>query len=484
MGFVRKNIAGLLCFRRQRRREDKVRHNAASLCGLAAFCLAVFVFAAAFAEKGQARVWFGSGETRSLKIYFVHTGEREEVVFKKNGRYVRRGLQRLDYLLRDWRRNEAAHMAPNLFDLLWQIYQLSGSKDYFHVVSGYRSPQTNAMLRRGVLGSAVAKHSRHMEGKAVDFYLPDVNLAYLRAIALKLQGGGIGYYPVSGSPFVHVDVGSVRHWPRMSRPALAALFPDGKSLHVPSDGRPLSAYGLAAAEYRQRSASAIPVYSPRALFGNMSARQIVLAAADGRLPVGREGRLRGMADLPLFAEPSLRARADPPVYAQPAPQQVPIPFERELLFAAEPEQAEDEADVKMSPVPVPHFKYEARDNDEIGALLAYAPVNAGAPAAVRVLEEFLPVPEAKPQLSAALAEANAADLTSSLPAESAGVSGAAATDRTVTASIISERASFILPLPRPKPQFAGNDTIAAVIIANKAAAPRFVPRPVPKKSGR
>src|SRR5690606_29926022 len=100
-------------------------------------------------------------------------------------------------------------------------------------------------------------------GKAIDFYLPDVRLSRLRAIGLKMQVGGVGYYPRSGSPFVHLDVGGVRHWPRMSRSELAALFPDGRTLHIPSDGRPLPGYqqALAAYQARQRNGGSIQIAS-------------------------------------------------------------------------------------------------------------------------------------------------------------------------------------------------------------------------------
>jgi hypothetical protein len=87
----------------------------------------------------------------------------------------------------------------------------------------------------------VARFSQHTLGKAIDFYIPGVSLDKLRATAMKLQGGGVGYYPTSGSPFVHLDVGNVRAWPRMTRQQLVKLFPDGRTAHIPSDGSPLPA---------------------------------------------------------------------------------------------------------------------------------------------------------------------------------------------------------------------------------------------------
>lgn len=191
-----------------------------------------------------------SAETRTLKIYFLHTKERAEITYKKNGRYIKSGLQQINHMLRDWRRNEPTNMDPRLIDLLWEVYRASGSRDYIHVVSAYRAPATNSMLRSR--SSGVAKNSQHTLGKAVDFYLPDVKLATLRNLGLKMHVGGVGYYPKSGSPFIHLDVGNVRHWPRLSRRELASVFPDGKTIHVPSDGKPMPGYQQALAMVKQR----------------------------------------------------------------------------------------------------------------------------------------------------------------------------------------------------------------------------------------
>lgn len=188
--------------------------------------------------------------TRSLKLYYVHTNEKAEITFKRNGRYDQKGLQQLNRFLRDWRRNEPTKMDPRLFDLVWEVYQKSGSRGYINVVSAYRSPATNSMLRSRSKG--VAKKSQHMLGKAMDFYIPDVKLKKVREIGMKFQVGGVGYYPNSGSPFVHMDVGSVRAWPRMSRQELVGLFPDGKTMHVPSDGKPLPGFQQAVADYKRR----------------------------------------------------------------------------------------------------------------------------------------------------------------------------------------------------------------------------------------
>jgi len=215
--------------------------------GVAALTLAVGL-TAAVAGAAQA-------ETRSLKLYFVHTGERATITFKRNGKFDADGLAKLNRFLRDWRRNEPTKMDPRLFDLIWSVYQKSGSSDYINVLCGYRAPGTNEMLRNRSRHTGVAKESQHILGKAMDFYIPGVPLERLREIGLKLQMGGVGYYPTSGSPFVHMDVGGVRAWPRASRETLVRLFPDGKTIHVPPDGKPLPGYEAAMADYKRRMGS-------------------------------------------------------------------------------------------------------------------------------------------------------------------------------------------------------------------------------------
>lgn len=256
-------------------------------------------------------------ETRTLKLYFIHTKERAEITYKKNGRYIDSGLKQVNRFLRDWRRNEPTKMNPQLLDLLWEVYRASGSRDYIHVVSAYRSPATNSMLRSR--SSGVAKKSQHMLGKAIDFYLPDVKLAKLRATALKFQAGGVGYYPRSGSPFVHLDVGNVRHWPRMSRQELLALFPDGKTIHVPTDGKPLPGYkqALAAYESRKRGGGSVQVARDTGS-NNRKGGGGLLAALFG----GGADEEEDNADVAVAAAPAPRRAAPAP---QPVPAAQPAP---------------------------------------------------------------------------------------------------------------------------------------------------------------
>ncbi len=194
-----------------------------------------------------------NGDTRSISIQHMHTKEITTVTFRRDGRYVGEALDKLNWALRDWRRDEPTKMDPRLFDIAWEVHREAGSSSPFHVVSAYRSPQTNSMLRRRSRG--VAKHSQHTMGKAMDFYLPDVSPAQVRSIGMKMQRGGVGYYPSAYTPFIHLDVGSVRSWPRMTRDQLARLFPDGNTVHIAADGKPLEGYEIAKAQIIARGGS-------------------------------------------------------------------------------------------------------------------------------------------------------------------------------------------------------------------------------------
>ncbi|MBO9559496.1 MAG: DUF882 domain-containing protein [Caulobacter sp.] len=147
-------------------------------------------------------------EPRWLKLHNIHTQEKIEAVYFEKGEYVPDAVQALDKVLRDYRTGDVYSMHPELFDTLSTLHQKTGSSSHFQVISGYRSPKTNAMLHER--SGQVAKRSLHMDGKAMDVYLEDVALDRLRAAALDLGRGGVGYYPVSN--FVHVDVGPVRRW--------------------------------------------------------------------------------------------------------------------------------------------------------------------------------------------------------------------------------------------------------------------------------
>ena len=160
--------------------------------------------------------------TRTISFYVFNTGESLTVTYKRNGRFIPSAMRKINYILRDWRRNEIKRIDPKVVDLVWELHTQLGSRKSVRVISGYRSPKTNAMLRRR--GRGVARFSRHMLGQAIDIYFPDVSLRALREAALIKQAGGVGYYPRSRQPFVHVDTGTVRHWPRMPAAQYAALL--------------------------------------------------------------------------------------------------------------------------------------------------------------------------------------------------------------------------------------------------------------------
>jgi len=154
------------------------------------------------------RLWRRQGPERSLSLYNVHSGEQVRVVYWVEGAYVPDALREIDYLLRDHRANAIRPIDVRLLDTLHELGGTVQARHPFHVISGYRTPQTNARLRRRRRG--VARFSLHTRGQAVDIHLPGCELRTLRRAAVSLQQGGVGYYP--RSKFLHVDVGRVRYW--------------------------------------------------------------------------------------------------------------------------------------------------------------------------------------------------------------------------------------------------------------------------------
>jgi len=149
-----------------------------------------------------------SAPERTLSFYNTRTGEEWNRVYWCQGDYVPEALEEINYLLRDHRTNEVKEIDPRLLDLLYDLNEKLNSRGPFQVVSGYRSPETNALLRRR--SRRIARHSLHIEGMAVDIRLPDRNMRQLAKAAVSLQSGGVGYYP--RRQFVHVDTGKVRRW--------------------------------------------------------------------------------------------------------------------------------------------------------------------------------------------------------------------------------------------------------------------------------
>ncbi len=205
--------------------------------GLIGSCL--LLFAPSVTESARA-----NGDTRTIYLYHAHTGESIDATYRVDGRYDPDVLKKLNWFLRDWRRNEQTNMDPRLFDAVWEAYRGAGATDRITVLCGYRSPETNAMLRRR--SRAVAEHSQHILGKAMDTTMHGMSMEHVRESAARLQMGGVGYY--GDTNFVHIDVGGVRMWPRMTYAQLMRLFPDGKTVHIASDGRTLPGYDEARAE--------------------------------------------------------------------------------------------------------------------------------------------------------------------------------------------------------------------------------------------
>jgi uncharacterized protein YcbK (DUF882 family) len=156
----------------------------------------------AFAGPNQS-----AGERR-LSFNNLHTGEKLDLPYWVEGNYVPESLSEINHLLRDHRNNQVAAIDPQLLDLLHHVRNVLDTSQPLQVISGYRSPASNQMMHNH--SSGVAKHSLHMEGKAIDIRIPGIQLADLRQTGLQLKSGGVGYYPKSN--FVHLDVGRVRNW--------------------------------------------------------------------------------------------------------------------------------------------------------------------------------------------------------------------------------------------------------------------------------
>lgn len=160
----------------------------------------------AAAQPGDAAA--GGEERRSIRLVNAHTWEKLEVVYKTRGVYIDESLEAISHLMRDHRADSAIAIDPALIDELYLVGAALDTDEAVHILSGYRTPATNARLRRR--SSGVAKYSLHMEGRAADIYVPGVKTSVLREAALSLRAGGVGLYSKSG--FVHVDTGRVRHW--------------------------------------------------------------------------------------------------------------------------------------------------------------------------------------------------------------------------------------------------------------------------------
>ncbi len=381
---------------------------------------------AALSLLAVSAVTAAQAETRVLKFYNLHTKEKASFAYKRNGRYDRSELKKINWFLRDWRKSEPTNMDPRLMDVIWEAYRQSGSRAHINVISAYRSPGTNSMLRSRSAG--VAKKSQHTLGKALDFQIPDVPLAKMRAIGLKMQVGGVGYYPRSGSPFVHFDVGNARHWPRMNRKQLLAVFPNGNTVHVPSDGKPLPGYQQALASYKQRrGASEIQVAN--ASSGSSGGGKTLLAMLFGGGSDETEDEAEAVAT-PSRAAPSRRAAPTPAVAVASA-----VPRSRPSLPGG---------------VTMP-----VGDRFDTGAR-----TNVGAPEAPTVVASLdaarIPVPTWAPvrataQTPTAGSEAPASPAAGS-PSDSVSTL-VAALEAQATETAASGQLAYVVPTPRDRPMF-------------------------------
>ncbi len=330
-------------------------------------CVTLCVATATIAiTAGQTQTAIANGDTRSLSIYFTHTREKLDITFKRNGRYDPEAIKKLSWLLRDWRRNEATKMDPRLFDIVWEVYRDVGATSRIVAVSGYRSAKTNNMLRSRSRG--VAQFSQHTQGRAMDFYIPGVNVTKLREAGLRLQRGGVGFYPTANSPFVHMDAGSIRHWPRMTRQQLSQVFPDGRTVHMPTDGKPMANYALALADVQRGGGAVNTRYAQMAASGNNQRSRGFLSRLFGNDEEEDSEASSGGGD-ERYATLAPRRRPQDQIRAGRAPagpapvnttpvEPIPLPVEAPATAAApvaEPAipATSPAADAPSAPVPVP-----------------------------------------------------------------------------------------------------------------------------------
>ena len=411
----------------------------------------------------------------------------------RNGRYDPRGLEQVNHLLRDWRRNEPAKMNPKLLDLLWEVYRSVGARDYIHVVSAYRSPATNNMLRGR--SSGVAENSQHTRGNAIDFFIPGIQVSKIRAAGFRAEGGGVGFYPKSGSPFVHLDVGNVRSWPRMNRNELMALFPDGRTIHVPSDGKPLPGYQQAMAAYksRQRSGATVQIASAS------PAPEAASGGSGGGLLSGLFGNRNNNASAPEPAPAPQRTAAPQRAAPQPAaPVQQPIPQATpEAIIAALPARSvplpgsapRPMVDVGAAATPL-IAGLPAQQQPEPAVAAVVAPVEVAVNVPIPAWRpEFTPAPAvAEPTVAVAAVELPAtADLPiSAIAGERSRSGGADAISDMLASSAADARADVVFnaPVPSLRPRLSdeGQQRQVAALAGEQSAGDVFVLASLPSTS--
>ena len=152
----------------------------------------------------------GAGDIRSIYMYSGRTGESVNTIYWIEGDYIAEALREVNLFMRDWRNSETIRIDTRTIDIMSAAHRLVGASNPYMLLSGYRSPQTNAMLRRQ--NSGVARNSLHMKGQAADLRLQGHSVSQIARAAASCRAGGVGRY--SGSNFVHMDCGQVRTWGR------------------------------------------------------------------------------------------------------------------------------------------------------------------------------------------------------------------------------------------------------------------------------
>jgi uncharacterized protein YcbK (DUF882 family) len=350
---------------------DKVapRNRLSLHCARAGYCCSIAALLV-FCGSNNLQNAIAQGETRTISLHHIHTDEELTVTYKVNGRYDEEALRKINNLLRDWRESKSIAMDPHLIDLLWEVHREAGAKEPIWIVCGYRSPETNSMLRRR--SSGVAQFSQHMLGKAIDFYIPGVSLEQLREAGLRAQRGGVGFYPTSGSPFVHMDTGSVRHWPRMPEPQLASVLAKGQ----------LNSQSASDTTQRTR----MPGLLAR-LFGSKGQAEDTAAAPGNTVATPRK---------PAEKPPALAAAAESrseKVALVPVPPAKPAKPIEQAAFAAKPAQSGQLAASASEPAPISAF-YElaSATSNSVGALrpaslIARASISAPSISANEIINE-------------------------------------------------------------------------------------------------
>ncbi|WP_374307261.1 DUF882 domain-containing protein [Methylocella sp.] len=421
------------------------RQKARRLAAAAAAGLAVTLAAGSSTETAEA-----NGDTRTLYLLHSHTGETIAATFRVNGSYDPAVLAQLNHFLRDWRNDDQTRMDPRLFDVVWEVYRTAGATQPIVVYSAYRSPETNAMLRRR--SKAVAEYSQHILGKAMDTTMPGMSMEQIREIGMKLQRGGVGYY--ARENFVHLDVGGVRSWPRMGYDQLARLFPDGKSAHIAANGKTLPRYEEARAEIAARGGAVddAPVQMAGGgffswLFGAGRDRQEQAEADRGAAPARAPTQVAALEKPARMSAAERRAaarlaREAPAVAAIEAANNRPDearPADRTLLAALAPQPPAAQAPA-APPAPAP--------------VVAQAPVAAPAAPATQSRFAAAPVPP-PPERPAPAREAAPAKLV-------AEASEPAARDRREDdARAVLAKALLAAPVPPARPAAPAEPAVLA-----------------------